>query len=295
MIVVNYSKPTRLDELKFDVRLDRTKRSLPNDIQGRVDAKFTQFADETEAKSGKRPTKGEICTLSQYKILSDGLEGVCKIATFDEVLYFARSEIDETDYDYGRENVGYPIASWGVLISRDNNLLFLRKKGAEGAYEGSPYSALGALISADKDVEDERLSPVKLLDRGIGGEIGNAVWERTNTINYLGLNVYDENSKKVNNGYDTVWTAQIDANMSEIMGLLEENPQFEKKSKAESVMANPNELRDFIVKKKTTASGLAGILNFIGSHFGPYELKKQYESYREQKGKEAVEISFINY
>lgn len=218
--------------------------------------------------------------------------GCKEFATFDQVLYFARSQIPDSDYEFGKSQVGFPIASWGVLASNDNKLLFVRKKGAEGAYEGSPFSAFGTLLSADKDIENERISPKKLLERCFAGEAGNAVWERRKAISYLGLNVYDENSARVNNGYDTVWEIAIDANMNEAMALLEENQQFEAKSKASPVIASPEKLREFATAYPTTTSGLSGIFNYIGAKFGQDELLAQYTSYKQARGAEAGDLKF---
>ncbi len=292
MIEIHYNVPVNLEDVNFDIHLNRTRNPLPQDIQERVDAKFNDFAEKAEAKSGKRPTKGEICVLQAYKTLPIGLEGVCRIRTFDEVLYFARSQIPQEDYLFGRVNVGFPIASWGVLASKDDKLLFVRKKGAEGAYEGSPYSAFGALVSADKDVENERVNPARLLERSVGGEVGKSVWERVSGTRYMGLNVYDENSAKVNNGYDTVWEVKLDSNMAKVLSILDENPQFEAKSKAGYVSATPLELREFAVSNPTTISGISGIFNYIGSHFGQDELVSQYMTYRQARGDKAVDLTF---
>ncbi|HII15589.1 MAG TPA: hypothetical protein HA362_04720 [Nanoarchaeota archaeon] len=292
MTEIHFNAPVKLEDIKFDVTLDRQRNPLPQDVQQRVDTAFNAFADKAEAKSGKRPTKGQNCVLANYRAMPNGLEGVCKIATFDEVLYFARSQIPGQDYEFGRKQVGFPIASWGVLLSNDNQLLFARKRGAEGAYEGSPYSAFGTLVSADKDIEKERISPGKLLERSVAGEAGKAIWERRKAINYLGLNVYDENSAKVNNGYDTVWEIAVDAGMEEIMALLEENPQFEAKSKASPVIASPERLTDFAAAYPTTTSGLSGIFNYIGSKFGHIELLNQYARYMQAMGTEARDLKF---
>ncbi|MBU2637736.1 MAG: hypothetical protein KJ955_02085 [Nanoarchaeota archaeon] len=115
MVQINFNTPVTLENINFDVALERQKAALPQDIQQRVDASFNAFADKAEARSGKRPTKGEICVLGDYNPLPNGLEGVCTIATFDQVLYFARSQIPEQDYEVGRIRIGFPIASWGVL------------------------------------------------------------------------------------------------------------------------------------------------------------------------------------
>jgi len=294
MTEIHFNTPVKLDDITFDIALNRQRSPLPQDIQQRVDSRFGDFADRAEVKSGKRPTKGEVGVLVDYKTLPSGLEGVCRIATFDQVLYFARSQIPEQDYEFGRTQIGFPLASWGVLVSKDNGLLFVRKKGTEGAYEGSPYSAFGALVSIDKDIEGERVAPARLLERSVGGEVGKAIWERRGVINYLGLNVYDENSAKVNNGYDTVWEIPIDAGISEIIGLLEENPQFEAKSNASQVIASPASLREFATTNPTTGAGLAGIFSYIGARFGEEELSVQYDLYRQARGSEADNLRFFS-
>ncbi len=291
MIVVNHHKPLLLKESVFDVRLDRTTEPLPPEVQQRVDTLFNEFADKAEKKSGKRPTKGEVCVLSDFAVLPRGLVGACKSATFDEVLYFARSQISEGDYAIGRER-GFPLASWAVLSSTDNRLLFLRKKGVEGAYEGSPFSAFGSLVSVEKDVEDGRVSPRKLLERSVGGEVGKAVWERVSETANLGLNVYDENSSKVNNGYDIVLKVGVDAKMNQVISLLEENRQFEPNSHIE-ISVEPNALREFISTQPTTVSGLSGVLNYIGSMYGEDEVRKQYELYREARGKDVRDVKLV--
>lgn len=300
---INYHPPIRLEDTDFAVRLERERVSLPQDLQQRVDAKFNDFADEAEAKSGKRPTKGEICTLSNFEVLSNGLKGKASIITFDQVLYFARSQIPEDDYAFGRTHVGFPLASWGVLSSTDNNLLFAIKKGSEGAYKGSRFSAFGSLVSAEKDIElfagmpdgagdSEFISPRKLIERSIGGEVGKAVWERVTGITHLGLNVYDENSSQVNNGYDTDWKIDIDADAETIRKLLVETPQFESKSSAVFVPSTPNKLREFAVANSTTMSGISGVFSYIGSHFGQDELVSQYMAYRRARGDTAVDLRF---
>ncbi|MBU2638825.1 MAG: hypothetical protein KJ955_07665 [Nanoarchaeota archaeon] len=130
------------------------------------------------------------------------------------------------------------------------------------------------------------------MERSISGETGIAIWERRNAINYLGMNVYDENSSKINNGYDTVWEIAIDARMDEIMSLLKENPQFEAKSTASNAMAIPKALGEFLATCPTTTSGLSGIFNYVGAKFGLDELLAQYALYKKERGTEAADLKF---
>ena len=128
---IHISKATELTEIDFEVNIDRDRNMNPAAIQARIDQAFADFSDRVERKKGVRPTKGKVCVLVEHSVKTQGLSGKCRIATFDEVLYFARSQIPEQDYQYGRTSIGFPLASWCVLVSKDNKLLFLRKRGVE--------------------------------------------------------------------------------------------------------------------------------------------------------------------
>ena len=148
------------------------------------------------------------------------------------------------------------------------------------------------MVSADKDVTESMVDPAKLLKRSVGGEVGQAVWERITGTRHLGFNVYDANSSRVNNGYDVVWGINVDADMDKVISMLETNPQFEPKSHV-SIPASPIALREFLVGNKTTPSGLSGTFCYIGSVFGEDEVRTQYQAYRKSRGKEAVGLDLM--
>lgn len=288
MSILNVVYPVEFERARFNVKLIGERFPIPADVQARVDDNFAKFSEKVVAGGGKAPTKGENAVLRKYSVLADGLEGTCGISTFDEVLYFARSQIPEQDYAVGRQ-VGFPLASWGVLLSKDDQLIFIRKKGKEGAYEGSPYSGSGALVSVKDDFKDGLLSPQGFLDRSIGKEIGKAVWERKVATRFMGLNAHDKNSAKVNNGYDLVLEAAIDATASQILEGLEDNPQFVRGG-AIYVPAQPDSLRAFAQGNPMTASGLAGIFCYMGSRYEIDEARKQLDIYR--SARPDADISF---
>jgi len=74
MTEIHFNAPVKLEDIKFDVTLDRQRNPLPQDVQQRVDTAFNAFADKAEAKSGKRPTKGQNCVLANYRAMPNGLE-----------------------------------------------------------------------------------------------------------------------------------------------------------------------------------------------------------------------------
>ncbi len=290
MSIANIINPVSLNDASIDIKFVRDQVSLPQDVQARVDANFEAFAIKAEQKTGKRPTKGEIGVLRDYRVLPNGVEGTCGVSTFDRVLYFARTQIPEADYALGR-NVGFPLASWAVPLSSDGNLIFARKKGAEGAYEGNPYSGFGALVSVDKDIKDGRLNMNSFLERSVGGEVGTEVWKMLSGARFTGINDHDENSSKVNNGYDLVIEFGLDAPAEKVISSLASNPQFTSKE-AVYVTAEPKTLREFAERNQMTHSGVIGLFSYIGSRFGSEEASKQYSSYI-MAGKK-LSLEFLN-
>ena len=289
MSLANIVRPTALESAVINVGLSSAAYDLPVDVQGRVDANWEDFASRAEAKAGKRPTKGGIGVLRDYKLLTDGLEGTCSVVPFDQVLYFARTQIPEGDYTLGRQ-VGFPLASWALVTSRDNKALFVRKKGAEGAYENNPYSGFGSLVAPEKDFEGGQLRTPRFLDRSVGGEVGSTLWNTRNGIAYLGMNEHDENSSKVNNGYDLVFQVGVDLLADQVLANLSDDPQFTSKKEAMLVLAEPENLRQFAEAHPTTHSGIVGLFSYIASRFGPDEATKQFEAYR--KSGKNLEIMF---
>lgn len=288
MSLANVIAPVDLNDASINVKLARDEVALPDDVQARVDANFDAFAQKAEQKTGKRPTKGEIGVLRDYRVLSDGVEGTCGVSTFDRVLYFARTQIPEGDYALGR-NAGFPLASWAVPLSSDGCLVFARKKGAEGAYEGNPFSGFGALVSIDKDIREGRLDVKSFLERSVGQEVGAEAWKMATRTRFLGVNDHDENSSKVNNGYDLVMEVGFDAPAERVISSLASNPQFTSKE-AVFVRADPLSLGDFAQKYPTTHSGIIGIFSYIASRFGPDELIDQLDKYR--KAGKQLDIKF---
>lgn len=209
MSLANIIDPVDLNDAKIDIKFTRDEFALSPEVQARVDARFAEHIAKTEKGGGKTPTKGETGVLRDYKVLTNGVEGTCGVSTFDRVLYFARTQIFQEDYALGR-NVGFPLASWAVPLSSDDKLVFVRKRGAEGAYAGNPYSGFGALVSIDKDMRNGSLDMQAFLERSVGGEIGQGAWAMHCGTRFMGVNDHDENSSKVNNGYDLVLEAKFD-------------------------------------------------------------------------------------
>ncbi len=291
MSLANIINPIDLNKATIDISFARCEFFIPADVQARVDSNFESFAQKQEEKTGKRPTKGETGVLKRYQMLPNGVEGACGVSTFDRVLYFARTQIPQGDYYLGRL-VGFPLASWAVPLSIDNKLVFARKKGAEGAYAGNPYSGFGSLVSIDKDIRNGSLDVKSFLERSVGGEVGSEVWKMVGSTRLTGLNDHDENSSKVNNGYDLVMEVGFDSPAQKIISNLVSNPQFTSKE-AVYVTAEPKALGEFAQKNLMTHSGIIGLFSYIGSRFGIDEAVSQLKKYREA-GKQ-MEITFHNF
>ena len=289
MSLANIVRPTAFESAAINVGLSNDTYELPEDVQVRVKINWEDFASRAESKTGRRPTKGGIGVLRDYRVLTDGLEGTCSVVPFDQVLYFARTQIPQGDYALGKK-VGFPLASWAILVSKDDKVLFVRKKGAEGAYENNPYSGFGSLVAPDKDFETGRLHTARFLDRSVGGEVGQVLWNARKGVNYLGMNEHDENSSKVNNGYDLSFEVGVDLTADKLLASLTEDPQFTSKKESALVLAEPEQLRRFAESNPTTHSGIIGLFGYIGSKFGIDEAKKQFEIYR--KSGKNLEIIF---
>ena len=284
MSLANLIEPVNLDQAHIDVQLSRSDVSIPADIQSRVDSAFEKHSDKAEAESGKRPTKGEVGVIRSYGVLENGVQGVAGVATFDQVLYFARSQIPQGDYDFGKQ-LGFPLASWAIPLSSDGQLIFVRKRGAEGAYEGNPYSGFGSLVSVGKDFRDDSLNMPVFLQRSVGGEVGEEAWKMFAEANLLGLNDHDENSNRVNNGYDLALEVRFDAPAQRFIDGLSDNPQFTSKKEAIFVPVDPNTLRTFAESHKLSHSGIVGLFSYIGSRYGIDEARSQLKAYQDSGGR----------
>ena len=280
MSLANLVNPIDLREALINIKFTRDEFPLPDDVQERVDANFAVFSQRQEEKTGKRPTKGEIAVLRSYKILPNGVEGESGVSTFDRVLYFARTQIPAGDYEIGRQS-GFPLASWALPLSSNNKLIFVRKRGAEGAYAGDPFSGFGALVSIEKDTRESSLDVQSFLERSVGKEVGSEAWEMFQSASFTGLNDHDENSSTVNNGYDLVLETRFDASAEKIIRVFSSNPQFTSSREAVYVEADPDLLRKFVEKYPTTHSGIIGIFSYIGSRFGEDEARNQLRRYQE--------------
>jgi hypothetical protein len=285
-----FTTETELNDLDISLRRLDKKTILPPDLQSRVDSNWKRFSEKQISNSGKSPTKGKICVLNSWKPTLSGLQGECSDTTFDRVLYFARTEIPEADYNFGRTQIGFPLASWAVMRSSDNNLLFCGKKGAEGAYEGTPYSAFGGLANGEKDFPNDEFCPISFLQRTVGDEIGNKLWDTISNIEYCGMGAHDENSSKVNNGYDTIWSVEVDVDSGKLEEILTNNPQFTKEIKL--VHDSPGELTRFLIENPTTHSATIGVFGYIAASSGKTEALKQYTSYKSEK-KCPVNLTFL--
>lgn len=273
MYVVNFTQAKALEDTLFDITAKERNINIPEHIAKNIDKNFVQVSKKALQQHAKAPTKGVVSTSRITNITSQGVSGSVQPATYDEVLYFARTGISQEEYDWGKEHLGLPMGAWIVLTSKDNKLLFLKKQGAEGAYSNNPYSAFGVLVSAQKDTVNDKISMQSVLERSIAKEAGESIWERRIGCDYMGVNSFDSNKGTVNSGYDIVWKVPIDAPMHTIVSLLEDNPQFKEKS-FHYISSHPRVLEDFASHNNLTPSGLSGLLCYTGAVFGADEVQK---------------------
>lgn len=274
------SSPAAYNSTIFNMAVDMQKPSLPKPMQTRVDKMFEKFSKSALAL-GKQVANEMICTVKNLKVMPLGLEGSCITAPYDEVLYFSRARIPYEHYNYGAINIGNPLAAGGIFVTNDLKILFIKKSGCERAYSNEPYSIIGGMASANKSLENGKISLELLLSQCIGNEVGEKIWNARTEMNYLGTTIIAQNSGTINNGTEMFWEIMLNFGHEEVLRNFTSNPQFAQKSAIQFVDGNPKDLIGFAASNPMTAAGLSSLFTYIGSRFGNAELIKQYPYYRD--------------
>ena len=262
--------PISIDRMRIIV--DNSRRCpLPNEVESRVKRNWKRF-QQTRPNSVDRDT----AFLTHYTRTPNEVFAEVFMAPYSYNQYLNRDDTTMKDTAVCNSLNYNPLASWIIVITKDNYALFGIRKGSYA----DKIDGFGGFIHTEdlKESIAEGRTEVDVKyysERKLKEEIGK-LSSRVADISLMGL---DFNPLVGPKGFDGMYVTLLDGNATEMQRRFRENEHMSKE--LISVPANPKSLLNFISTNETNilTSFISGIFTYISSKWGRNEMKAMLQSY----------------
>ena len=270
------------DKFAFSVLDINYEPPIPPVIEDKVEKTWEKFT----AKNSKA-TDGQVAYLHSFQGYDsgNGPTAAVNLAPYRYARHFARDDIEMIDTKSGDYARLFPLTTWIIVSSNDNEGLF----GYKHDYDVNVVSGFGSIVAAkDCGVNSSGATLDEHLQRVLGNELGERLAERlvSSELTTFGLNYSPQVSPLSGEGkiigpreFDLVCHARIDGDTKKLVSLMQENEQFKKE--LIPVKLDEKNLFAFLKNKNFnhTKSCVGGIISYLVKDLDNPEKQKTVAEY----------------